>query len=116
MTPMELKLELERLAEKATPGAETVSDGLQFSKDGIGAYELFCKMRNNLPTILRALSALSGLEGVKGALEELLVAVEYGGVADLNSNPDNPGYTPRIPIAFVTSARSAIAQLQKVMG
>ena len=82
MTPMELKLELERLAEKAKPAAWVAAgEGIQVvdrSRDyspyvasyvGDDDANLIVGLVNGLPLILRALSALSGLEGVKGADE-----------------------------------------------
>lgn len=67
---------------------------------------------DNLPAILSALRAADAVEGAKVAFTDLLVAVKYGGIADLNSNPANPGYTPRIPAAFVTDAESALTHLE----
>ena len=114
MTPKELHDELERLAEKATPGPWEADCGGTYRKDeaqvvmlggpdekpqrlfdtlnsdvaeiaheadedgtyyfdcqGADNFKLIESLVNNLPTILRALSALSGLEGVKGALKNI---------------------------------------------
>lgn len=101
MTPKELHDELERLAEKATPGEWEVQDGCSWRRVGTRGRDgnvicptnhpadrhpdlcardsysvtdnllLACALQNNLPTLLRALSALDALEGVKGALEEV---------------------------------------------
>ena len=117
MTPMELKLELERLAEKATPGPWEADCGGTYRKDeaqvvmlggpdekpqrlfdtlnsdvaeiaheadedgtyyfdcqGADNFKLIESLVNNLPTILRALSALSGLEGARVAIAADLCA------------------------------------------
>ena len=57
MTPKELHDELKRL-ETAAGGTEVYDDS-----------HLRYALRNNLPTILRALSALSGLEVARVAME-----------------------------------------------
>lgn len=49
---------------------------------------------------------------MKEALRELLIAVKYGGIVALGSNPDNPGYTPKIPAAFVEAAERALAKAE----
>ena len=97
MTPKELHDELKRL-ETAAGGTEVYDDS-----------HLRYALRNNLPTILRALSALSGLESVKGALKAADQFIENGvelGYIRLPTVPSDPALkTPGL-------IKSALSQLE----
>lgn len=88
MTPIELKLELERIG----PNGGAYKDDVRFNKVA----------RQELPTILRALSALSACEGLAAVGQKILAKLdsETGSVTQWDAD----------------ELRAAIAQLQKVMG
>lgn len=115
MTPKELHDELKRLAEKASEDCccfckrerahcihARYPDHPHIEHPAVHKFQpdvepLVVSLRNNLPTILRALSALEALEGVKGALEQ---AVDWA---------DRHGKEPD----WLEDARSALSKLKE---